>query len=234
VRDQLSVDVWMVLADVERGFDVLARSRQDQGLQLAETSERILSGLLGLAGIISENMVRDPGWYLLDTGRGLERALQLVSLLKVTLVEVRPPETEAMVVEAVTTAAESIVTFRRRYRGRAGTDAVVELLVVDEHNPRSVAYQLQRIAADLRAVPNAAPTSRPLRLLDDLLDAVHAADLAALVQDRDGRRVALGEFLSGLQAQLNALSEALRAQYLQLPPSPQPLWRSSSSKGGLS
>ena len=30
-------------------------------------------------------MVRDPGWYMLDSGRGLERALQVVALLRVTL-----------------------------------------------------------------------------------------------------------------------------------------------------
>ena len=46
----------------------------------------MLSGLLALAGIAGENMVRDPGWLLLDTGRGLERALQVLSLLRATLV----------------------------------------------------------------------------------------------------------------------------------------------------
>ncbi|HEX8510578.1 MAG TPA: circularly permuted type 2 ATP-grasp protein, partial [Propionibacteriaceae bacterium] len=234
VRDQLSADVWMVLADMERALSSLASAPHDQGLQLAETSERVLSGLLGLAGIVSENMVRDSGWYLLDTGRGLERALQLVSLLNATLVQVRSLETDRMVVEAVMTAAESIVTYRRRYRGRAGTVAVLELLVVDEDNPRSVAYQLSRMAADLGALPNAAPTLRPLRLLDDLVESVRGADVAALVEHHGGRRDALASFLTGLRTQLLALSEAVGKQYLQLPPSPQPLWRSSSNKGGLS
>ena len=53
-------------------------TRYDQGLQLTDASERVLSGLLALGGIVSENMVRDPGWYMLDSGRGLERALQVV------------------------------------------------------------------------------------------------------------------------------------------------------------
>ena len=234
VRDQLSADVWMVLADVERHLARLTAVPYDQGLQLAETSEGVLSGLLALAGIISENMVRDPGWYLLDTGRGIERALQLVSLLQATLVEVHAPETDRMVVDAVLTAAESILTFRRRYRGRAGTDAVVELLVADRYNPRSVAYQLERIAGDLRAVPNATATTRPLRLLEDLAQSVQAADLASLVVQTDGRRGVLADFLTGLQAQLHALAEAVKQQYLLLPPSPQPLWRSSTSKGALS
>ncbi len=85
VRDQLSEDVWMVLADIERALAALTANPYDQGLQLTDASERVLSGLLALAGIASENMVRDPGWYMLDTGRGLERALQVLALLKVTV-----------------------------------------------------------------------------------------------------------------------------------------------------
>jgi uncharacterized alpha-E superfamily protein len=209
VRDQLSADVWMVLAEIERAQGSLRAVPRDQGLQVAETSERILSGLLALAGITSENMVRDSGWYLLDTGRGLERALQLVALLRVTLVPVRAPETERMVVEAVMTAAESILTFRRRYQGRAATDAVVELLVVDEANPRSVSYQLDRIGADLRAMPQTVASARPLRLIEDLTDTIRTADLAELVGSVDGQRVALDLFLTGLQSQLNALGSSV-------------------------
>ena len=82
-------------------------------------------------------------------------------------------------IEAVLTASESIVTFRRRYRGRTGVEAVVELLVTDVHNPRSVAYQLERILHDLRAIPNTSPTARPLRLLDSLAEKVRVADLSA-------------------------------------------------------
>ena len=81
----------MVLAEVERAFAALAADPHDQGLQLADASERVLSGLLALAGISGENMVRDAGWYMLDVGRGLERALQVVSLLEATLSRSRDP-----------------------------------------------------------------------------------------------------------------------------------------------
>lgn len=231
VRDQLSEDVWMVLADIERASAALAANPYDQGLQLTDASERILSGLLALAGIVGENMVRDAGWYMLDTGRGLERALQVVSLLQATVCAERPWDTERLVVEAVLTAAESIVTFRRRYRGRDRVEAAVELLVTDVRNPRSVAYQLERILADLRAIPNASPTARPLRLADALAHQVQTVDLVELLGSSEGPsaagRAALGEFLTGLSVQLRALSEAIRDQYQQLPPTPQPMWGNS-------
>jgi uncharacterized circularly permuted ATP-grasp superfamily protein/uncharacterized alpha-E superfamily protein len=226
VRDQLSEDVWMVLADMERALAALAANPYDQGLQLADVSERVLSGLLAFAGIATENMVRDPGWYMLDSGRGLERALQILALLRVTICrEHAPEETDHTVLEAVLTAAESIVTFRRRYRAGAGVDALLELLVIDPFNPRSVAYQLQRIRTDLRALPNTSPTARPLRLLDSLAERVRTADPVTLAESVNGRRSALEEFLSGLQSQLRALSEAIRDHYQQPPPTQRPMFR---------
>lgn len=231
VRDQLSADVWMVLADMERALVALAANPHDQGLQLTDVSERVLSGLLALAGIATENMVRDPGWYLLDAGRGLERALQILALLRVTICREHAPDADRTVLEAVLVAAESIVTFRRRYRGRTGVDALFELLVIDSFNPRSVAYQLQRIRIDLRALPNTSPTARPLRLLDSLAERVRTSDPVALAESTEGRRPELDDLLLGLQRQLRSLSEAIRDQYLQQPPTQRPLFRPNALGG---
>ena len=237
VRDQLSEDVWMVLADIDRALAALAANPYDQGLQLTDASERVLSGLLALAGIASENMVRDAGWYMMDSGRGLERATQVLSLLRVTACAQRAVDTERMVLEAVLTAAESILTFRRRSRGRHRTAAVVELLVTDARNPRSVAYQLHRIDADLRAIPTTSPTSRPLRLVEGLLERVRQADPLDLSQVEDtgtGRmgpaRPRLADFLADLQGQMRALNEAIRDHYQQQPPTQQPLWKASAGE----
>lgn len=149
-----------------------------------------------------------------------------MALLKVTLTPARPVDTERLVVEAVLTAAESIFTFRRRYRGRTGVEAVTALLVADGHNPRSVAYQLRRMVLDLEAVPGTSPNARPLRLLDRLSELVRTADLAALAEVVEGRRrPALEAFLDEVGEQLRSVSEAIRDQYLQAPPDPQPMFR---------
>jgi uncharacterized circularly permuted ATP-grasp superfamily protein/uncharacterized alpha-E superfamily protein len=230
VRDQLSEDVWIVLADVERALAALSANPYDQGLQLTDISERVLSGLLALAGIATENMVRDPGWYMLDSGRGLERALQVVALLRVTICQEGAADTDGIVLEAVLTAAESIVTFRRRYHTQA-IDALLELLVINPFNPRSVAYQLNRIRADLRALPNTSPTARPLRLLDSLAERVRTCDPVALAESENGRRSELHDFLGGLHNQLRALSDAIRDHYQQQPPTQRPLFRPDAVGG---
>ena len=74
-------------------------------------------------------------------------------------------------------------------------------------------------------MPNTSPTARPLRLLDGLVERVRIADPVALAEPTDGRRVALDRLLSGLQGQMRALSESIRDQYQQEPPTQQPLFR---------
>ena len=231
VRDQLSEDVWMVLAEIERALATLAANPHDQGIQLTDISERVLSGLLALAGIATENMVRDAGWYMLDSGRGLERALQILALLRATICQTRSPETDRTVLEAVLIAAESIVTFRRRYRAGSGVDALLELLLIDPYNPRSVGFQLQRIRTDLRALPNTSPTARPLRLLDSLAERVRTSDPVVLAESVDGHRSGLQNLLLGLHNQLRALSEAIRDHYQQQPPTQRPMFRPDAVGG---
>jgi hypothetical protein len=52
-----------------------------------------------------------------------------------------------------------------------------------------------------------------------------------LAESVNGRRVPLEEFLAGLQNQLRALSEAIRDQYQQPPPTQRPLFRTDALGG---
>jgi hypothetical protein len=98
-----------------------------------------------------------------------------------------------------------------------------------------VAYQLQRMQSDLRAVPSTSPTARPLRLLDRLAETVRLADPVALgtvlppspeaPPGTPGRRDALEVFCADLHAALRELSTAVREQYHEPPPTQQSLLR---------
>ncbi len=124
--------------------------------------------MLALSGLASENMVRDPGWYFMDLGRRLERAQQVTALLRATLTRSHSSAVDSLVVESVLAASESGVTYRRRYRGRIQIATMLELLLLDAGNPRSLAYQVAQARADLRALPDSSGTSRPQRRLEDL------------------------------------------------------------------
>jgi hypothetical protein len=98
-----------------------------------------------------------------------------------------------------------------------------------------VAYQLQRMLTDLRAIPNTSPTARPLRLLDRLVEKVRLADPVALgvvvpagagaPPEAPARRDALDAFCAELHAELRELALAVREHYHEPPPTQQSLPR---------
>ncbi len=180
VRDQLSGDVFLVLGSLERACAGVAE-RPDAGPTLREAGAQVLAGTLALAGISNENMVRDQGWQLLEMGRGVERALQTAALLRSVLATVHPPGVEAHLVGAVLTAGESVLTHRRRYSGARSVETMLDLMLVDDQNPRSVAFQVGRVRSCFSALPGAEAATR----LDQL-----TAELAAALASTDVRRLA--------------------------------------------
>ncbi len=218
VRDQLSRDTWVVLAGVERALHALREDPDDEGTTLQNTHAAVLSGMLALSGLAAENMIRDPGWYVMDIGRRIERSLQLVTVLRWALARINPPEVEAQLIESVLQSAESILTYRRRYRGRTQVGTVLELLLLDVENPRSLAFQLQSLGADLRALPDASGTALPDRLLEDLVATLRRSDIAILeVPDDTGGRAGLVEFLEDTRQSLTELAAAVATQRFRHP-----------------
>src|SRR6201999_3066564 len=126
---------------------VMARPMRSGGAQAV--IGRVMSSLLALAGLAAESMVRDPGWRFMDAGRRLERGAQLVALLRATVVADRDTATNSLLWESVLTSAESIITYRRRYQSRAQLETVLDLMLIDPGNPRSLGFQLDRLSEDL-------------------------------------------------------------------------------------
>jgi uncharacterized circularly permuted ATP-grasp superfamily protein/uncharacterized alpha-E superfamily protein len=210
VRDQLSGDTWAVLARLERTLRPFAGAL-DPG-QIPGALTVILETLLAFAGLAAESMVRDPGWHLLDAGRRIERALQVARLLHAGLVARTAVAVEELVAESVLIATESIITHRRRYGAGSGIETVLSLLLFDRDNPRGVAYQLDRLAADLRRV---AGSDTIAAVLDERLRSLNAvlreATPIALAQPQGRDRAGLDEVLTTVVNELHLLAEGIAA-----------------------
>jgi uncharacterized circularly permuted ATP-grasp superfamily protein/uncharacterized alpha-E superfamily protein len=196
VRDQLSGDTWLVLGALERDLRTPDDSSDGRGDSEGSPGDdpasgrlaRVLRSLLALGGLAAESMVRDQGWRFLNAGRRLERALQLLRLLRGTLGAGHDTATDSLLLESVLTAAESIITYRRRHRSHARLDTVLELLLLDPDNPRSVAFQLERLGRDVAAVARRDPSAAGRghltsteRLVLEASSALRLTDLAPLV-----------------------------------------------------
>ncbi|HEX2212152.1 MAG TPA: alpha-E domain-containing protein, partial [Mycobacterium sp.] len=229
VRDQMSNDTWMVLSAIERALlqapERPPESKVEGDAFLATTNNLALAGMLSLSGMVAESMVRDIGWTMMDIGKRIERGLALSALVNSTLTTARRPGAEQAVIESVLVVCESLVIYRRRNPGKVSVAGVAELVLFDATNPRSLVYQLERLRTDLKALPGAAGSSRPERMVDEIgarLRRIEPGDLEAV--DVDGRRPELVGLLDGTHRDLRELAALVSSTHLSLPGGIQPLW----------
>lgn len=220
VRDQLSGDTWRVFANIDRASRALRSSAHPH--RTAESGGRMLAAMLSLYGVTA-NMIRDTGWHMIEAGRYLERGLQLCELLTAGLAEKHDARATRDVLEAVLLASESVVTYRRRYRGSVRASDVLDLLLLDGSNPRSLAFALTELRTHLAAMPASTGSSRAERLLDHLDTEVAGIDVTALVAVSGGRRDALVDYLAHVSEQLERLSDAVRHLHFESGPPAVPL-----------
>jgi len=221
VRDQLSNDTWLVIGTLEHDLLGSAAATYPRGVGSA-TLSRVLQALLALAGLQSESMVRDPGWRFMEAGRRLERAIGLVDLLRSTVTSERGTATDSLVFESVLIAAESIITYRRRYRSHAQLETMLDLLILDGGNPRALTYQMRLLSEAVSALPDGAAAALPStgrmspaeRHVLETMSTVRLADTTALAAaGPDGRRVELLALLERLDAGLHAIGAAISAAH---------------------
>jgi len=214
LRDQISLDTWRVLSELQQ--DASGPSAASWSLSAARDAlNRMIVRLSAWSGLTMESMTRTLGWRFADMGRRIERATWVATLLDACLVETGDDEPARL--EALLEVAESGITYRRRYRGELQVVAVLDLLLSDETNPRSVGFQLAALEehlAQVRGVGAAAERTQPERVALAALARVRLADVAELCRVDAGKRLRLAELLARTTGELPALSDALTRSYL--------------------
>ena len=208
LRDRLPADSWRIVRRLEWGPRPGRSGRRERGVR--RVLDRMVMVLTSFSGAVSEGMTRGHEWRLLDFGRRLERALQVIQLLRHGLTAAADDERAG--VELLLDATDSAVACRSRHLTAPCARPVVDLLLLDDAHPRSAAFQIDRLerhVARLPALPAAGRTSPESKLITAAAAAVRLVDLDDLCAVRDGRRPALAALLDRLQADLTGLSDAL-------------------------
>ena len=206
-RLQQLIGSWSALQQVQRQTPNLP--------QLMQLLDEIIFCQHAFYGLNHETMSRTPAMRMLDLGQHIERALQTAGLLQHTLVS--PGHAPSVLLqETVLKLADTLMTYRRRYRSLLHPLAVIDLLLFDDSTPRSVGYQCQRIQHQCGQLPQLASgpgLSGEQRLALELVSLLQLAEPASLVDSAQQATPALGLLLSQLQHRLRLLSDHLSQSY---------------------
>ncbi len=210
VRDHLGDDSWRVLNHLQQRIQRTATVvSAGDAREMLEGNQTLLAAFYGLN---NETMPHHLGWLFLDIGRHLERVQSTLDLLELAFVTAR--RSGLPLWEVVMTTTDNLAAYRRRYRSELHPRAILDLLLFDEDNPRSVGYQVTRLQTQIGRLPRPEATpyrSSEERLILQAVSALRLADierLAALGRERQADSE-LARLLESLSEPLSALSEAL-------------------------
>jgi uncharacterized alpha-E superfamily protein len=170
VRERLSSDMTRLIGELTESIEV-------QEYMLLVEYSALLNGCLELlsafSGLERENVTRGAGWLFMSLGRRLERGMNSMRQLE----ELAEPlaQTDWPLLEYMLETADSAITYRSRYYTTLQPVAVLDVLMADETNPRSLDFQLSHVADlygklprhshdDLLMVKNALASLRSLNL----------------------------------------------------------------------
>ncbi|MDQ1848651.1 circularly permuted type 2 ATP-grasp protein [Gemmobacter fulvus] len=203
VRDRFSPDGWGALADMAKSAQKLS-DKVAAGADAAHAMSILLRKISGFSGLVHENMYHFAGWRFLSLGRAQERADGLLLMLATFADADAAPGALDIAIEV----GDSVMTHQRRYRFGPSRDTVLDLLVLDENNPRAVLYQIAAMRDHLDKLPQAGrggrltPLERALLTLDTELRVAGPSDLGT-------------DQIAALRLRLGEVFDLLTATYLR-------------------
>jgi len=220
-RDRISIDMWRVISTLEipSNPELNIRLEQPEHSNLIAILDLLNHNIVVLAafgGLIAESMTRGHAWRFLDMGRKIERASQIIRLLKGCMIDVST--SEIPLYESILEIADSLMTFRRRYLNKINPAAVLDLLFSDSSNPRSLVFQLNSLKKNINQLPNMEDLGR-ITIQEKSILSMHTSVLLAdieylVVTNQSGKRIHLDDLLNKLFLDLSQLSESIANHYL--------------------
>ena len=159
VRDWLSPDTWQRINFTADSFLVSFGSEWCDLSDVVTATNQLIGNLASASGLISDGMNRGPSWRFLDLGRTIERAGATARLLRTA--ELKTGVGVNAILKTLIELLDVQMTYRFRYRDQLQRNAVLDLAITDETNPRSLSFQIEKLVAQVDRLPGA--DNRPLR-----------------------------------------------------------------------
>lgn len=202
VRERLSQEHWNLIERTEAAFarDCAALST-DAEYATAEALSALQNAselLAAITGSQTDRMVRDDGWRLLSVGRHIERLITLSRALMLGLEHHCLHDAEGF--ESVVALFDSTITFHAMYQQRRDMVALIDLLVLDRDNPRSLAWVVQTLRSRLaKLAQSVTPQDAELALALPDPDTWVLTDLSNWQRSPEGQRT-WGDLVTLLEA----------------------------------
>ncbi|PKA03416.1 alpha-E domain-containing protein, partial [Leptospira ellisii] len=210
VRDRLSEDSRYILSMMETDESHQVGSYDE----ILEYLILLITRLASLSGLGIESMSREAGWYFMNIGKRIERASYTIRLVT-SVLNLSTLYNKSMF-ESLLNINDIKITYRRRYRYRIEADSVLDILLFDETNPRSLAYQLRKLGEYVSYLPHSEkeePTAEE-RIVSEIRNRFAQEDAKRLFEYVNPA-LSINRWLNDINYQIASLSDSISARYFR-------------------
>jgi uncharacterized alpha-E superfamily protein len=218
VRDHWSIDTWRVLRGMEEAWSTVKDIQKPGHLKMQHVLDSLITSVVAFIGLNRESISREQGWLMLDMGRKIEQCILLSSMLRATLVNKYDDQVDYNLQEALLISNECLVNFRYKYRSLLQLPLVLDLMIFDPNNPRSLVYQLDRLKKNLGNLPKTMGDHTILAhdlLIAEAYSLLKHTDKEKLsvLDEEAGQHINLDDFLSKMYELLSGIQSTISKTY---------------------
>ena len=202
LRDRMSADNWRTLNQL--AADPVFQRGASLPLALSWL-DRAVTSMMTLSGYVLDGMTRGSGWRFLSIGRRLERLIHLCITLQVATTD-----GAAHGLDWLLELADSTGTYRSRYLVAPEWLPVLDILLRDETNPRSVAFQIKGLSEYIAKLELGHG-----RFASDVIAPAQAALRELSPLDLHPESAAVAQVLEQLRKCAGAVSDELTLKFFQ-------------------
>jgi uncharacterized alpha-E superfamily protein len=160
IRESLSTDLWSMINRCVERFEKdskLMKVGNDYSITLAlqglSTANQFLSAITGAQ---NDRMTRDAGWTLMNIGRLIERLQFFSNILEGAIEEgvLANPFNDTSGFNTLLGLFDSTITFQAQHQQSRDLNELLELLVFNTENPRSLAWICRKLRNRLAKLTN--------------------------------------------------------------------------------
>lgn len=213
VQDHITLEVWGCINDFyhlvrqERMAKLIAKD------EVVQVLDELMKQDLLFYGTADITMPREQGWWFMNIGKSIERAVQTVDLLNVKFSDLSydintPADTPYW--KYLLMSASGYELYVKTYRSGLKGEHVIELMVLHEEFPRSILYSLAEACyyfSKLRSDRNLANFNKVIFLLGKLKSKVEYSNLESISSQ------GLNHYLDEIRQGLNGITNALNTYY---------------------
>jgi len=178
VSEKWNHDTRRIINLVEDSLFALTKTNTNNINSVNHGLDKLHIRLFSFYGNIYETLPRDTGFYLLETGKNVERILSLISVFRSTFNFKKKEEEEVVLMEAILENHHLLAQYRNIYKSHLSLKAVINMVFLEKNLPYTLSYLLDTLSYYLSRLPK---PNDPHRLSIAEKSALEASTIVKLI-----------------------------------------------------